>query len=129
VSIHFCTSQTLAEPLRRQLYQSPVSKLFLATAIVSGFGGYLLEGFPGGAVSGWSFLQSLPELCLCNSFHGILFLLLRRNEVSTLWSSLFLSFMCFANCILGIQNFWANIYLSVSTYHVYSFVIGLTHLG
>jgi hypothetical protein len=31
---------------------------------------------------------------------GILFLLLRRIEVSTLWSSSFLSFMCFANYIL-----------------------------
>ena len=31
---------------------------------------------------------------------GILFLILRRNEVSTLWSSFFLSFMCFENCIL-----------------------------
>ena len=30
--------QTLAEPLRRQLYQAPVSKHFLAYAIVSGFG-------------------------------------------------------------------------------------------
>jgi hypothetical protein len=27
-------------------------------AIVSGFGGCLWDGYPGGAVSGWSFLQS-----------------------------------------------------------------------
>jgi hypothetical protein len=33
---------------------------------------------------------------------GILFPILRRYEVSTLWSSFFLSFMCLANCILGI---------------------------
>ena len=46
----------------------------------------------------------------------ILFLILRRNEVSTLWSS-FLSFMCFANCILGILSSWANIHLSGSAYH------------
>ena len=41
----------------------------------------------------------------------------------------FLSFMCFTNCILGILSFWVNIYLSVSTYHVCSFVIALPHLG
>jgi hypothetical protein len=28
-----------------------------------------------------------------------------------------------------ILNFWANIHLSVSAYHVCSFVIGLPHLG
>jgi hypothetical protein len=57
-----------------------------------------------------------------------LFPLLRRIEVYTLWSS-FLSFMCFAHCILGILSFWANIYLSVSSYHVCPFVIGLHHSG
>jgi hypothetical protein len=30
---------------------------------------------------------------------GIFFPILRRSKVSTLWSSFFLSFMCFANCI------------------------------
>ena len=29
VSIHFCICQALAEPLRRQLYQTPVSKFLL----------------------------------------------------------------------------------------------------
>jgi hypothetical protein len=37
-------------------------------------------------------------------------------EVSTLWSSFFLSFMWFVNYILSILSFWANIHLSVSTY-------------
>jgi hypothetical protein len=59
VSNHFCICQALAEPLRRQLYQAPVSKVLLASAIVSGFGGCLWDGSPGGAVSEWSFLQSL----------------------------------------------------------------------
>jgi hypothetical protein len=31
--------------------------------------------------------------------------------------------------ILGILSFWANIHLSVSTYHLSSFVIGLPHSG
>jgi hypothetical protein len=48
VSIHFCISQALAEPLRRQLYQAPVNKLLLASAIVSGFGGCLWDGSPPG---------------------------------------------------------------------------------
>jgi hypothetical protein len=59
VSIHFCICQALAEPLRRQLYQAPVSKLLLASTIVSGFGGCIWGRSPGEAVSGWSFLQSL----------------------------------------------------------------------
>jgi hypothetical protein len=59
---------------------------------------------------------------------GILFPILRRNEVSTFWSSFFLSFMCFSNCFLGILGFWVSIHLSVSAYHVCSFVIGLPHL-
>jgi hypothetical protein len=50
---------------------------------------------------------------------GILFPILRRKVVSTLWSSFFLSFMCFANCILDILSFWANIRFSVSAYHVF----------
>ena len=86
-------------------------------------------------------------LCLCNSSHGcntrcsdydflpptpsmgILLPLLRRIDISTLWSSFFLSFMCFANCILGVLSLCANIHLSVSAYHVCSFVIGLPHSG
>ena len=55
---------SLAETLRRQLYQVPVSKTLLESPPVSGFGD--LDGSPGGAVSGrWvdlrvgPFLQSL----------------------------------------------------------------------
>jgi hypothetical protein len=36
---------------------------------------------------------------------GILFPILKRNEVSTHWSSFFLIFLCFADCILGILSF------------------------
>jgi hypothetical protein len=38
VSICLYICQALAEPLRRQLYQAPVSKLLLASTIVSRFG-------------------------------------------------------------------------------------------
>jgi hypothetical protein len=37
-------------------------------------------------------------------FRGIFFSLLRRIKVSTLWSSIFLSFMWFVNCILGVRS-------------------------
>jgi hypothetical protein len=47
------------QSLRRQLYQTPVSKLLFASTMVSGFGDCLRNWSPGGAVSGWSFLQSL----------------------------------------------------------------------
>jgi hypothetical protein len=60
---------------------------------------------------------------------GILFPFLRRDDVPTFGSSFFLSFMCFARCILGILTFWVNIHSSVSAYHVSSFVIGLPHSG
>jgi hypothetical protein len=56
----------------------------------------------------------------------ILFHILRRNEVSTCWSS-FLIFLCFGSCILAVLGFWANIHLSVSAYQVSSFVIGFPH--
>ena len=106
-SINLCICQVLAEPLRRQLYQAPVSKHFLASTIVSGFGDCIWNGSPGeGAVSGWPFLQSLfhafvsifPSL-------SVLFPLLRRTEAFTLWSVFFLSFMWSVNCILIIWSF------------------------
>jgi hypothetical protein len=79
----------------------------------------------------WMVFPSIlaPNFVSVTHSMGILFPILRRNEVSTLRSSFFLSFMCFANCILGILSFWANILLSVSAYHVCSFVIGLPQSG
>jgi hypothetical protein len=59
------------------------------------------------SVSALNFVSVTPSM-------GILFPLLRRIEVVTLYYSFFLSFMCFANCILGILSFRANIHLSVS---------------
>jgi hypothetical protein len=72
---------------------------------------------------------SSPNIVFISPYMGILFPLLRRIQVSTLWYSFFLSFMCFANCILAILSFWANIHLTVSAYNVSSFVIGLPHSG
>jgi hypothetical protein len=63
---------------------------------------------------------SAPNFASVTPSMGILFPILRRNEVSTFWSSFFLIFMCFINCILGSLSFWANIHLSVSACHVCS---------
>jgi hypothetical protein len=77
VSIHFCINQALSEPLRRQLYQVTDSKLLLASAIVSGFGGCLWDGYPRGAVSGWSFHKTKEDKRVDT------LILLRREEQNT----------------------------------------------
>ena len=79
----------------------------------------------------WMVLSTIsaPNFASVTPSMGILFPILRRNEVSTFWSSFFLIFLCFVNYILGILSFWANIHLSVSAYQVTSFVIGLPHSG
>jgi hypothetical protein len=64
-----------------------------------------------------------------NPSMGILFPLRRFIEGSSRWSSFFLNFICFSNCMLVIQNFWTNINLLVSEYHLCPFVIGLPHSG
>ena len=58
VSIYLCICQALAETLRRQLYQAPVSKHLLTYTKVSGFGNCIWDGSLGGAVSGRPFLQA-----------------------------------------------------------------------
>jgi hypothetical protein len=86
-----------------------------------------------GWIPGWGSLWIVhlfilaPNFISVTPFMGILFPILRMNEVSTHWSSLFLIFLCFANCNLGALCFWANIHLSVSAYLMTSFVIGLLH--
>jgi len=56
--ICLCIYHTLAEPLRRQVYQAPVSIHFLATSILSRCADciYIWAGSPGGADSERSFL-------------------------------------------------------------------------
>ena len=50
----------------------------------------------------WMVLPSFsaPNFVSVTPSMDILFPILRRNGISTLWSSFFLSFMCFTNCIL-----------------------------
>jgi hypothetical protein len=83
VSLCICVGQDLAEPFRRQLYQAPVSKHFLASTIVSGFGVCMWDGAPGGTVSGWPFLLS-PLLSISNLCLWVFFFHLSYNPHSPL---------------------------------------------
>ena len=99
VSIRLCMSQALTKPLRRQLYWIPVNKHLLASTFVSGFGDYIWDGSPGGAVSRWPFLQALlhslsPYLLpwvFCSSskkdwsIHTLIFLLLELQVICELY--------------------------------------------
>jgi hypothetical protein len=58
-----------------------------------------------------------------------LFPLLSRTEASTVRSSFFLSFLWSVSCTMSILRFFHDIHLSVSTYHVCSFVTMLPYSG
>jgi hypothetical protein len=92
---------------------------------------WLIMGWTPGWGSVWMVhpFVSAPNFVSVTPSMGVLFPILRRGELFSLFSSFFLSFMCFASCVLGILRFWAKIYLSVSAYHVSSFVIVLPHSG
>ena len=47
---------------------------------------------------------SAPNFVSVTSSMGILFPILRKHKVSTLWSCIFLGFMCFANWV---SKFWS----------------------
>ena len=119
-SISLCVCQALTEPLRRQLYQPPVSKHFLTSTIVSGFGSVRQS------LDGFSF-SLYSTLCLHISFYVYFVPLLKRTKASTLRFSFFMGITGSVNYILGIPRFWANIHLSGSTYHVCSLVTGLPY--
>ena len=126
-NIHLCICKALAGPLKRQPYQAPFSMYFLAPTTVSGLVTlYGMNSEVGQSMGGLSFsLCSTLYLHICSSEYFVL--LLRRTEAPTLCSSFLLSFMWSVNCILVIWSFGASIHLSVSTYCVCSFVIGLPH--
>jgi hypothetical protein len=58
-----------------------------------------------GWIPRWGSLWMVPNFVSVTLSMGVLFPILRRVKVSTLWSSFFLSFKCFANCIMGILSF------------------------
>jgi hypothetical protein len=123
ICLYIC--QALAEPLKRQLYQAPVSTHLLASTIVSGFVDCIWKGFYRWGRISMSFPSpSAPHFIPIFTCMNILFPFLRRTKESTLWTYFFLNFMWSVNYILGISTFWANIHLSVNTYHVYSLLLG-----
>jgi hypothetical protein len=67
-SLQLCICEAIAEPLRRELYQTPVSKHLLASTtslvIVNGMYSQGSQSLDGHSFSLYS------TLCLCNSFHG-----------------------------------------------------------
>jgi hypothetical protein len=127
VTIHLCIFQGLAAPLRRQKFRllpactSWYPQLCLGLATVYGmncqWGSF------------WMAFSLVYTPCFVSVFPtlSIFFPLLKRIKVPTHWSSFFLSFMWSVNCILAIPSFCANIYLSVSAYHVCSLVTELPH--
>jgi hypothetical protein len=121
----FCPMDGCAHPL---LYLSDTGRASQETA-KSGSCQQALVGIHSRVWFWWLFMGWIPRMgsvwvlfpSVCASHFvsvtpsmGILFPLLRRTKVSTLWSYFFLSFMCFANCVLGILTFWANMHLSVN---------------
>jgi hypothetical protein len=88
---------------------------------------YEMDHQVGQSLDGHSF-SLCSEIYLCNSFHGYLISPFKKDRIIHILVFL-VGFMCFANCILGILSFWANIHLSVSAYSVFSYEIGLPHLG
>jgi hypothetical protein len=83
-SIRLCICQTPAGPLRRQLYQAPVSMHFLASTILSAIGDCMWDVSPGGA------FPSVAVLHFVSIFAPMSTLLpfLRRTKEPTLWSFL-----------------------------------------
>jgi hypothetical protein len=65
---HTCIGQALAETLRGHPYQAPLSKLFLALGIVSGFGVCSWDGSLGGQSLDGLTISLCSTLCLCISF-------------------------------------------------------------
>ena len=68
VSICLCICKALAGPLRRQLYQAPFSKHFLASTIVSGFGDYIWDESVSGTVSALHFVFIFFPWVFCSPF-------------------------------------------------------------
>jgi hypothetical protein len=68
LGINICICQALAEPLRKELYQAPVSKHFLVSAIVTRFGVCIwMDPLVGQSLDDLSF-SLCSTLCPCISF-------------------------------------------------------------
>jgi hypothetical protein len=70
-----------------------------------------------------SFTQISPSLYLLWLFC----FLFKVGLKHPIWFSFLLSFIWSVSCIIDVLSFWANIHLSVSTYHICPFVFRLPH--
>ena len=101
--IHLFICKALAGTLRRQLYQAPFNKHFLASTIVSGLGDYIWDESPGGT-SPWMIFPSISALHFISIFtpvsilftfsenqsiHTFVFLLLELHMVCELYFGAF----------------------------------------
>ena len=126
--ICICFSQVLAEPLRGQLYKAPVSKLFLASAVLPGFGICRCNGSQGGVglwmVSAPFFVPVFP---LDRNNSGLKFLIWVGGPIPQLgivpiywrWSLQLLSPLCWIfqlmSSLLGSGNFSLSWCLGLSS--------------
>jgi len=88
-SIHICICKALKKPLRRHLYQAPVSIHFLSSTIKSGFGDYTWDGSSGG-VSLWKTFCSVSAPYFVSAFPPVItvsILLWNIWVVSNFWLS------------------------------------------
>ena len=116
VSIHFCICQVLAGPLRRELYQVPVSSTSwhpqqsLGLVIVNGMDPQVSQSLDG------HFFSLYSTLCLCNYFHGCFVPPSKIDKNIYTMVFLLLEFHVVCELYLGYSEFlgfWANIHSSV----------------
>ena len=105
LSIHFCIYQALAKPHRRQLYSGSFQQN-LASVCNSVCIWWMIMGRTPRWGSLWMVRSTVSALNFVSVTPSMGILFLRRN-----------------------LSFWTNIHLSVSAYHVCSYVIGLPHSG
>jgi hypothetical protein len=94
VSIHFCICQELTEPLKIQLYHATVSKISLASVIVSDFDDCLWNEYPDCVLSGWTFLQCTANFLSVTPSLGILFPTKKDQSIHTFVFLLELHVVC-----------------------------------
>jgi hypothetical protein len=119
------TSEASQETALSRSFQQNLAGLYNSVCVW-----WLIMGWTPGQSTPWMVHPFVlaPNIVSATPSMDILFCILGRNEVSTCWSSFLIFFflcVCFGSCILVILGFWANIYLSMSTYQVISFMIGL----
>ena len=129
VSIHYCICQALSKASQQTAIFGSC-QLNLAGICNSVWVWWLYIGWIPSWGNLWMALYSVSALkFFYNSLHGnfVLYSKTERNIHTLVFLLLLLEYHVFCNCILGSLTFFVTIYLSVSMYHVSSFVIGLLY--